>query len=240
MIPGFEDELKGLAVGASKTFTVTFPEQYNSEKLAGKAAEFEIELLKVEEPVLPEVNEDFIKAYGVEEGDVDGFRSDVRANMERELAQALKGKLKNAVMDALFENIAINTPNALIDQEVQALMKPYEERAKNMRLKLEDLNLPRDTFEQQARRRVALGLILGEIIQKNEIKIDADSVRAVIEDMSKSYERPEDVVNWYYADKSRLSDVQQMVLEDQAVAWVVSQAQITDLTVGFDDVMEKR
>ena len=240
MIPGFEDELKDLAAGAGKIFSVTFPEQYNSEKLAGKTAEFEVELLKVEEPVLPEVNEEFIKAYGVDDGDTAGFRSDVRANMERELTQALKGKLKNAVMDALFENIAINTPNALIDQEVQALMKPYEERAKNLRLKLEDLNLPRDTFEQQAKRRVALGLLLGEIIQKNDIKIDADSVRAVIEDMSKSYERPEDVVSWYYADKSRLNDVQQMVLEDQAVAWIVSQAKITDVTVGFDDVMEKR
>ncbi|MGZ0076436.1 trigger factor [Methylomonas sp. BW4-1] len=240
MIPGFEDELKGLVAGASKTFSVTFPEQYNSEKLAGKVAEFEIELVKVEEPVLPVVDAEFIKAYGVEDGDAASFRSDVRANMERELNQGLKNKLKNAVMDALYENIVIAMPNALIDQEIQALMKPYAERAKNMRLKLEDLNLPRDAFEAQAKRRVALGLILGEIIQKNDIKVDADKVRAVIDDMAKSYERPEDVVNWYYADKARLNDVQQMVLEDQAVAWIVSQAKITDVTVGFDDVMEKQ
>ncbi|NOV30812.1 trigger factor [Methylomonas sp. ZR1] len=240
MIPGFEDELKGLVAGASKTFSVTFPEQYNSEKLAGKVAEFEIGLVKVEEPVLPAVDAEFIKAYGVEDGDAASFRSDVRANMERELNQGLKNKLKNAVMDALYENIVIAMPNALIDQEIQALMKPYAERAKNMRLKLEDLNLPRDAFEAQAKRRVALGLILGEIIQKNDIKVDADKVRAVIDDMAKSYERPEDVVNWYYADKARLNDVQQMVLEDQAVAWIVSQAKITDVTVGFDDVMEKQ
>lgn len=240
MIPGFEDELKGLIAGASKTFSVTFPEQYNSEKLAGKVAEFDIEVLKVEEAVLPEVDVEFIKAYGVEDGDSDSFRSDVRANMERELVQGLKNKLKNAVMDALYENIVIAMPNALIDQEIQALMKPYAERAKNMRLKLEDLNLPTDAFEGQAKRRVALGLILGEIIQKNDLKIDADKVRAVIEDMARSYERPEDVVNWYYADKARLNDVQQMVLEDQAVAWIVSQAKITDVAVGFDDVMEKQ
>ncbi|MDX8127226.1 trigger factor [Methylomonas sp. OY6] len=240
MIPGFEDELKGLVAGASKTFSVTFPEQYNSEKLAGKVAEFEIELVKVEEPVLPVVDAEFIKAYGVEDGDAASFRSDVRANMERELNQGLKNKLKNAVMDALYENIVITMPNALVDQEIQALMKPYAERAKNMRLKLEDLNLPRDAFEAQAKRRVALGLILGEIIQKNDIKVDADKVRAVIDDMAKSYERPEDVVNWYYADKAWLNDVQQMVLEDQAVAWIVSQAKITDVTVGFDDVMEKQ
>ncbi|MCQ8180445.1 trigger factor [Methylomonas sp. SURF-1] len=239
MIPGFEDELKGLSAGESKTFTVTFPEKYNSEKLAGKPAEFAVELVKVEEPVLPEVDADFIKAYGVEEGDAATFRADVRANMERELAQGLKNKLKTAVMDALFEHVPVSIPNALIDQEIQALMKPYAERAKNMRLKLEDLNLPRDMFEEQAKRRVALGLILGEIIHKNELKVDADKVRAVVEDMAKSYERPEDVVNWYYADKSRLNDVQQMVLEDQAVAWIVGQAKVADVTVGFDQVMER-
>jgi len=240
MIPGFEDELKGLAIGASKTFSITFPEKYNSEKLAGKAAEFEIEMIKIEEPVLPELDAEFIKAYGVEAGDVVSFRADVKANMERELVQGLKNKLKNAVMDALYENVVITTPNALIDQEIQSMMQPYAERAKKMRLKLEDLQLPRDMFETQAKRRVALGLILGEIIQKNDIKIDADKVRSVIEDMAKSYEKPEDVVNWYYADKNRLNDVQQMVLEDQAVDWVVSQAKVTDETVGFSDVMEKQ
>ncbi|OAI10436.1 trigger factor [Methylomonas koyamae] len=239
MIPGFEDELKGLSAGESKTFSVTFPEKYNSEKLAGKPAEFEVEMVKVEEPVLPEVDADFIKAYGVEDGDAATFRADVRANMERELAQGLKTKLKTAVMDALVEHVPVSIPNALVDQEIQALMKPYAERAKNMRLKLEDLNLPRDMFEEQAKRRVALGLILGEVIHKNELKVDADKVRSVIEDMAKSYERPEDVVNWYYADKSRLNDVQQMVLEDQAVAWIVGQAKVADVTVGFDQVMER-
>lgn len=240
MIPGFEDELKGLTAGASKTFLITFPEKYNSEKLAGKQAEFEIEMVKIEEPALPVVDADFIKAYGVEEGDAEGFRADVRANMERELTQGLKAKLKTAVLDALFENVNVSIPNALIDQEVQALRKPYAERAKKMRLKLEDLNLPSEMFEDQAKRRVALGLIMGEIIQKNELAVDADKVRAVIDDMAKSYERPEDVVNWYYADKSRLNDVQQMVLEDQAVAWIIEQAQVTDQTIGFDEVMERQ
>jgi len=240
MIPGFEDELKGLAAGESKSFNITFPEKYNSEKLAGKAADFEIEMIKVEEPVLPELDADFIKAYGVEAGDVVSFRADVKENMERELAQGLKSKLKTAVLDALYENVKITLPNALIDQEVQALMKPYAERAGKAKLKLEDLNLPRDVFEEQAKRRVALGLILGEIIQKNDIKVDADKVRAVIDDMAKSYEKPEDVVNWYYADNSRLNDVQQMVLEDQAVDWVVERARVTDQNVGFNDVMERQ
>jgi trigger factor len=240
MIPGFEDELKGLAAGDKKTFSIVFPEKYNSEKLAGKTAEFEIELVKVEEPALPELDAEFIKAYGVEDGDVNSFRADVRANMERELLQGLKNKLKNNVMDALYEKVEITVPNALIDQEIQALMQPYAERAQKMRLKLEDLQLPRDMFENQAKRRVTLGLLLGEIISQNEIKIDDEKVRSVIEDMAKSYEKPEDVINWYYADKKRLSDVQQMVMEDQAVEWVISKAKVSDETVGFSDVMEKQ
>ncbi len=240
MIPGFEDELKGLAVGAQKTFTVTFPEKYKTEKLAGKPAQFEIEVVKIEEPVLPEVDAEFIKAYGVEDADLAVFRSDVKTNMERELLQGLKNKLKEAVLTALYEKLAISTPNALIDQEIQGMMQPYFERAQKMGLKLDDLQLPRDMFENQAKRRVALGLILSDIVRKNELKADAFKVRTVIEDIAKSYEKPEEVVNWYYSDKDRLNDVQQIVLEDQAVEWVVSRAQVSDETVSFSNVMEKQ
>jgi trigger factor len=240
MIPGFEDELKNLSVGESKTFTVTFPEKYNSEKLAGKTAEFEVELVKLEEPVLPALDAEFIKAYGVEEGTAEDFRADVRINMERELAQGLKNRLKTTVLDALFEKVNVTLPNALIDQEIQTLLKPYEDRASKAKLKLEDLNLPRDIFESQARRRVALGLILGEIIKQHDMKVDADRVRAVIDDMAKSYEKPEDVVNWYYADQSRLNDVNQMVLEDQAVDWVIERAKVTDVSLGFEEVMDRQ
>ena len=240
MIPGFEKELKGLNPGDSKTFTVTFPEKYNSEKLAGKEAEFEIEVVSVEEPVLPELDAEFIKAYGVESGELEAFRVDVKTNMERELAQGLKNKLKNNVMDALIESLNVSVPNALIDQEIQELMRPYAERAKQMRLKLEDLQLPRDMFETQAKRRVTLGLILGEIISQNQLNADDAKVRAVIEDMAKSYEKPEEVIAWYFADKTRLVDVQQMVLEDQAVEWVVNQASVKDEQVAFSDVMEKQ
>ncbi|MEQ1528993.1 MAG: trigger factor, partial [Methylococcales bacterium] len=237
MIPGFEDNLVGLSAGESKTFQVSFPEQYGNEKLAGKAAEFEVVMSIVEAPVLPEINEEFIKAYGVENGSIDSFREDVKNNMERELEQALRGKLKNSVMDALYEKVQITVPNTLIDQEVEAMMKPYLETAKRQKMKLDDLKLPRDVFEEQAKRRVALGLILGEVIQKNNIKIDNDKVRSTIEDMSKSYERPEDVVEWYYSDAKRLSDVQQMVLEDQTVDWLLTQAKVSDVAMKFSDVM---
>jgi len=240
MIPGFEENLIGLKAGDSKTFDVSFPEEYGNEKLAGKTAVFEVEAVTVEEPVLPEIDEAFIKAYGVEDGSVDSFRADIKNNMERELDQALRGKLKNAVMDALYEKIQITVPNTLVDQEIENMMKPYIETAKRQKMKLEDLKLPRDAFEEQAKRRVALGLILGEIIHKNEIKIDDNKVRSTIEDMAKSYERPEDVVNWYYSDESRLNDVQQMVLEDQTIEWLVARAKVSDETVNFNDVMGKQ
>ena len=240
MIPGFEDQLIGLEAGANKSFEVTFPEDYGNEKLAGNVAEFEVELTKVEGASLPEIDEEFIKAYGVEDGTLESFNDDVKANMEKELAQGLKGKFKNAVMDALYEKIQLAIPNALIDQEVQSMMKPYEANAKRQGMKLEDLDLPKDIFEGQAKRRVALGLILGEIIQKNEITIDDAKVRSTIEDMAVSYEKPEDVLEWYYADESRLNEVKQMVLEDQAVEWIVDQAKVSEETISFDDVMEKQ
>ncbi|MEE9336504.1 MAG: trigger factor [Methylococcaceae bacterium] len=240
MIPGFDEELIGLETGGNKTFKIIFPEEYGKKELAGKEAEFDIEVTKIETPTLPEINEEFIKTYGIKDGTVESFNTDVKANMERELAQGLKGVLKNSVMDALYENIQIEVPNASVDQEIQNLMKPYEANAKQQNMKLEDLDLPKEMFEEQAKRRVALGLLLSEIIQKNEIKVDDSKVRTTIEDMANSYERPEDVIDWYYSDETRLNEIKQMVLEDQAVDWIVNQAQVTEENVSFDDVMEKQ
>ena len=240
MIPGFEENLVGLEVGAHKTFTLNFPEEYGNEKLAGKTAEFDVDVIKVEEPLLAEIDEVFVKAYGIEDGSVESFRVDVKNNMERELELALRGKLKGSVMDALYEKIQLTIPNSLVDVEIENLMKPYIETAKRQKKNLDDLPLPRDMFEARAKRRVALGLILGEIIQKNAIKLDDDKVRSTIEDMAKSYERPQDVVNWYYTDESRLNEVQQMVLEDQTIEWLVAQAKVSDEQVNFSDVMDRQ
>lgn len=237
MIPGFEDNLIGLSAGDVKTFTVSFPDEYGNAKLAGKPAEFEISVTKVEEASLPEINSEFLKEYGIEDGDLKSFREDVKANMERELAQALRNNLKNSVMDSLYANISVTLPKTLVDQEVEEMIKPYAENAKRQNRKLDDLDLPRDTFEEQARRRVALGLILGEIIQANSIKVDDNKVREAIEDMAKSYERSQDVISWYYSDEKRLNEVRQLVLEDQTVEWIVGQAKVADEKVSFDAIM---
>ena len=238
MIPGFEDQLKGLAVGATKKFEVNFPGDYTNEKLAGKPAEFDIEVLKIESSVIPEIDEEFIKAYGVESGELDEFRADVEKNMQSELAQGLKAKLKNTVMDALVENVPVTLPVAMIDQEIESLMKPYYDNAKKQNIDVNELQLPKENFEEQAKRRVALGLILAEIIQKNEIKAEADKIRAVIDNMAQSYEQPEEVVNWYYGDEKRLAEVKQMVLEDATVDWVLSKVSVTDVALSFSDIMD--
>jgi trigger factor len=240
MIPGFEDNLVGLLTGDNKTFSLNFPEDYSNTKLAGNTAQFEVDVIKVEEPLVPEIDEDFVKAYGIEDGSVESFRDDVKNSMERELEQALRGKLKSSVMDALYEKIKLAVPNTLVDLEVENLMKPYIEKAAKQKMKQEDLSLPRDMFEAQAKRRVALGLILAEIIRKNAIKLDSNKVRSTIEDLAKNYESPEDVVNWYYSDESRLNDVQQMVLEDQTIECLVAQAKVSDEMLNFSDAMDRQ
>jgi trigger factor len=158
--------------------------------------------------------------------------------MQRELKQALNAKLKNAVLDALYEKVQLVVPAVLIDEEIENLKKPYLESAKRQKLRNAELQLPREMFVEQAKKRVALGLILGEVIHVNGIKVDDAKVRSTIEDMALSYEQPEAFVSWYYADKSRLQNVQQMVLEDQTVEWLVEKAKISDETTSFSAIMD--
>jgi trigger factor len=237
MIPGFEENLIGLKAGDSKNFTLNFPSDYPNEKLAGKAADFEVEVKQVEAAILPEIDEEFVKAYGTESGTVEGFRADVKENMTRELANKLKANLKNATLTALYEKINLTVPNALIDEEVEELLKPYKEMAKKNKVDLNALNLPREPFEDEAKKRIALGLIVGEIIHQNELKVDEDKVRARVEDMAKSYEKPEQVIEWYYKDENRLKDVRQMTMEEQVTDWLLAKATLTTENVDFQSVM---
>lgn len=237
MIPGFEENLIGLKAGDSKNFSITFPEDYPNEKLAGKVADFEVEVKQVEAGVLPEIDEEFVKAYGTTSGTVEGFRTDVKENMERELANKLKANLKNAVLTAVYEKVELTVPNALIDEEVEELLKPYKEMAKKNKVDLNALQLPREPFEIEAKKRIALGLIIGEIIHQNELKVDEDKVRARIEDMAKSYENPAQVVEWYYKDENRLKDVRQMTMEEQVTDFLLAKATVTTENVDFNTVM---
>jgi trigger factor len=239
MIPDFEENLIGLMAGDNKVFELTFPEKHSNQELAGKLVEFDVEVISIEEPVLPEIDDTFIQAYGIE-GSLDTFREDIRSNLESELKLALHDKLKNVVTSALYEKIKFTVPVILVNQEIKALMEPYVETAKRQKLKLDDLKLSKELFEETAKRRVAVGLILTEIIQKNTFKVDDTKVRSLIEDMAKNYERPIDVINWYFSDENRLDDVRQVVLENQTIDWLIDKAKVTDVTIKFSEAMNKQ
>ena len=238
MIPGFEDQVVGMQAGDKKTIDVTFPADYNKEDLQNKAAQFAITAHKVAEQTLPEVDADFVKAFGVEDGDVAKLRENLTQHMQRELEQKIKSKSKTAVMDGLIEQNPVEVPAALMTQEVQRLKEQaFQQFGGNAPIKLEDF--PDEPFQEDASRRVKLGLLLGEIIKQQELKADADKVKAMIEQMASSYEQPEQVVNYYYENPQMLQSIESVVVEDQAVEWVMSQAKVTESNVSFDELMKE-
>ena len=232
MIEGFEDGLVGMNQGEKRTVELKFPDDYRVEELAGKPVTFEVEVVEVAEESLPEVDDAFAKDFGAEEG-VDKLKSDIRDNMERELAQRVQAKIKGQVMDLIYELNKVDVPNGMIEEEIKALQKQTQERIGQGAGSLE---LPRDMFEEQARRRVTLGLVIGEIIKQNEIQIDNDRVRKTVEDFASTYEQPEEVVKYYYGNQEQLAAVQNVVLEDQVVDWALEQAEVIDEQTSFADL----
>lgn len=233
MIEGFEDGVVGMIKDEKRTLELKFPEDYRVEELAGKPVTFDVEVAEVAEEVLPAVDDAFAKEFGAEEG-VDKLKSDIRENMERELAQRVQAKIKSQAMDLIYEQNKIEIPKAMIEEEIDTLLKQTRERLGQQGAG--SLELPRDMFEEQARRRVNLGLVVGEIIKQNEIKIDNDRVRKTIEDFASSYEQPEDVVKYYYGNQEQLAAVQNVVLEDQVVDWVLEQTEVNDEQTTFAEL----
>lgn len=238
MIPGFEDGIIGMNAGETKALPLTFPEDYQVEELQKADVEFAITVNKVQEKKLPEVNEEFMKHFGSDS--MDQFRTEIKTNMERELSRATKGKLKVSVMDQLLESHDVELPKALIESEIQALreqmMQQFGGMQQNQNLDLKAL-LPDTMFSEQAERRVSLGLIIGEIIKNNEIKVDADRVRAYIDETASTYEKPEELVNYYYQNQQMLAGVESVVLEDMVVDYVLEKAKVTDETVSYDEAI---
>jgi len=240
MIPGFEDELIGLKAGDKKTFDITFPEEYGNKKIAGKPTTFDIEVIKVEHSQLPDIDEDFIKGYGVEDGTMESFLADVRNNLEKQLDLALKNALKQSILDGLYEKIVLPLPKALIDQEIDSMQKAYQANAQRQGSMLQDSDLLVKDFEEEAKKRIALSLIMGKIIQENDLTVDDAMVRAKIEELAESYDDPEEIINWHYADQERLNQIKQLELENIAVNWVVSQAQVSEQPVTFDEIINQQ
>ena len=237
MLPEFEAGTTGLKVGESRTFPLTFPEDYHGKDVAGKTAEFTITLKKLEWAHLPEVNEEFAKSLGIENGDVQQMREDIRANLEREVGSRVKAKVKDSVMDALLKVTELDVPKVLVDQEVGRLMDMMRQDMAQRGMNVQDMPFPPELFTAQAERRVRLGLILAEIVKANELQATPDQVRAQIEDLAKSYEEPQQVVKYYYSDRNRLAEVEALVLEENVVNYVLGKAKVTEKPVAFDDLM---
>ncbi|MET0002499.1 MAG: trigger factor [Candidatus Thiodiazotropha sp.] len=235
MIEGFESGLVGMVKEEKRSIGLQFPEDYRVEDLAGKPVTFEVEVNEVAEEVLPQVDDDFAKDFGTGEG-VDKLKEDIQENMRRELSQRVKARIKSQAMDLIFEQNKIDIPKALIEEEIEALRKQTREQ---MGQGGGSFELPREMFEDQARRRVTLGLLIGEIIKQNEIQVDNDRVRQTIEEYAASYEQPEEVVKFYYGNQQQLASVQNVVLEDQVVDWVIEQVEVVDDETTFAALTEQ-
>lgn len=230
MIPGFEEKLTGLKASEETTFKVPFPADYAAKELAGKEAEFAVTVKKVEEPKLPEVDEEFAKAFGVESGDTEQLRTEIKANMERELSRRLRTLLKENVMDALLNANSVDVPSATIKQEAEALKKQTEMQSPGS-------NLTVDAFMDDAERRVQLGMLLAEVAKMSSLNIDAEMVKARIEEMAKDYDDPDEFVRYYMGNQELLRGVETLVMEDMVVDWIAGQATVTSKNSSFDEVM---
>lgn len=238
MIPGFEDGLVGAFAGDEKSLSLTFPEDYQAKELAGKAVDFSCKVHKVAGPVTPELNDDFYERFGVKEGGLDAFRTEVGKNMERELRQAVKAKVKNQVMEGLLASHQIDVPVALVAEEVDRMREQAVQSWGGGQKGFDASQLPADLFEKDAKKRVALGLLVGEVVKQHDVKADDDRVRALVEEMASAYQQPQDVVDWYYSNEEQLSQLKYVALEEKVVDTVLSAASVSDKTCSYKDAIK--
>jgi len=237
MIPGFEKEITGMKAGEEKTISVTFPDDYHAENLKGKEAEFDIVVHKTEGSVLPKVDEEFAKLFGVEEGGVEALREEVGKNMARELTQAVKAKVKEQVIEGLLASHEVGIPSALVAQEVDVLRQQAMQRFQGQMDSNNLPELPSEMFTEQAERRVKIGLLLGEVIKVNEIKVDDAKVDELIATAASAYEDPKEVIEYYANNKELMQQMQNVALEEQAVELLVEKAKVEDKKASFKDIM---
>jgi trigger factor len=238
MIPGFEDQLIGAKKGEEIDVTVTFPETYQVEALRNKEAVFKVTVNDVLGLALPDLTDEFATDFGQES--VDDLKAEVRKNMERELKNVLRQKNKSAVLDALREANEVDIPSAMLTQEVDAMRRQAQQQFAQGGDVSKLPELPASMFEEQAKKRVALGLLVGEIIKSEEIEVDGEKVREAVDELASAYEEPTEVVNWYYNNENQLKEVEAMVLEDQVVDSILSKAKVKEVKTAFDKVMNQK
>lgn len=228
MIPGFEDGILGMKAGEQKVIDVTFPEGYQAAHLAGKTAQFDIKVNSVQETQLPEVDEEFIKTFGVDAGTVEAFREDVKKNLSRQVNLSLIKQNKDNVMHALLAAVNFDTPKTLVERELRAMMDAMTKRMREQNMPASDLNP--DNYREEAAKRVSLGLLLGEVVRANELKADEATVREILAIEADSYDNPEQFIEWYLADQNRRSEVEAIAIENAVVDLVMSKAKVTEVS----------
>lgn len=237
MIPGFEDGLAGAKAGETPELNVSFPDDYHAENLAGKAAVFKTTVNNVSEPKRPALDDEFFKLFGVEEGGLSAFRTEIRGNMEKELDRAVKQRTKTQVMDGLIETTEIEVPKALVDNEIDRLRQEAVQQYGGSD-KIDPSVLPAEMFESQAQKRVSLGLIVNAIVEKSELVVDEDRVQKTIEEMANSYEDSAQVINFYNSNEQQMMQIKNLVLEEQVVEFLVDKASVKEVKMSYEEVME--
>ncbi len=237
LLPDFESNLPGLTIGESRSFDVTFPADYHGADVAGKKATFTVTLKAVQEQKLPAVDAEFARSLGVADGDIEKMRADVKANLEREVARRVQARVKDQALKAMLDASKLEVPKALVEMEIDRLIQGMAENMKNrgMEQKVEDM--PRDLFEQEARRRVTIGLVLADLVRREGIRAEPEQVKAMVEDYAQSYEQPQEVIQWYFQSPDRIREIESVVVENNVVEWMLSKAQVSDKPTPFDELM---
>lgn len=238
MLKEFEDAVRGMKAGESKTFPLAFPADYHGKDVAGKTADFLVTVKKIEAANLPEVNEAFAKSLGIQDATVEGLRADIRKNLEREVKFRLLSKNKQAVMDALVAKAELDLPKSIVQNEIDRMAQGFREDLKQRGVKDADkAPIPEEMFRPQAERRVRLGLVVAELVRANDLGAKPEQIKAHIQELASSYERPADVERWYFSDNRRLAEVEAIVIENNVTEFVLAKAKVNEKSVSFDELM---
>ena len=236
-IAEFDDGLVGGKAGAIKTFDITYPKDHNPEQLAGKTVTYEVTFNSVAQPVLPKIDADFAKSLGVEDGDVKKMRAEVKLSIEQEAEKRVKARVKENVFQALIAETDLDVPKSLVSVEINRMMQMTAQNLQQRGIAAKDIQLDPSMFEEQAKRSTTLRLILSEVVNTNKLQANADQVRAVVDTFANSYEKPQELVDWYYADVKRLDEPAALATEENVVNWVLEKAKVTAKKIKFDELM---
>ena len=238
MLKEFEQAVRGMKVGESKTFPLAFPADYHGKEVAGKQADFMVTVKKIEAANLPEVNEALAKSLGIADATVEGLRADIKKNLEREVKFRLLAKNKQAVMDALVAKAELDLPKSSVQAEVDRMIEGARADLKQRGIKDADkAPIPEEMFRPQAERRVRLGLVVAELVRSSELHAKPEQIKTHVEELAASYEKPEDVVRWYYGDNRRLAEVEAIVIENNVTEFVLGKAKVSDKSISFEELM---